>query len=264
VFFVSLWLKKIMGLHQTDAFILRTYPLAETHKICVLLTKSSGLIRGVAHGARRLKSRFGASLEPFTEVRLTYYEKEGRELVRVSNCDIIRSHFWKASKTENAAALSYFTELLCEFLPSHDVNERLYRLVLALLEAMEQASDLDSLMRYFEVWLLKLSGFFPDLRICASCDEQIETSSPVWLAADGTPQCYKCSGGRGTGVSADLKRTLEMVLRYNPGAFAAAAKPQEHLSAIGEICYRLIRRVIERDLRSYDLMNQVQAEMKRN
>src|SRR5438552_248184 len=112
-----------MGLHQTDAFILRTYPLAETHKICVLLTKSTGLIRGVAHGARRLKSRFGASLEPFTEVRLTYYEKEGRELVRVSNCDIIRSHFWQTSKTENAVALSYITELLCEFLPSNDVNE---------------------------------------------------------------------------------------------------------------------------------------------
>jgi len=252
-----------MGLHQTDAFILRTYPLAETHKICVLLTRTNGLIRGVAHGARRLKSRFGASLEPFTEIRLTYYEKEGRELVRVSNCDIIRSHFWQTSKTENAAALSYITELLCEFLPTHDVDEKLYRLVLALLAAMEKGADLNSITRYFEVWLLKLSGFFPDLRICASCNEPIELSHGIWLAADGTPQCYKCSGGRGTTVGVELKRTLEMVLRYNPSAFAEAAKPIEHLTAIGEICYRLIRRVIERDLRSYALMNQVQADMRK-
>jgi DNA repair protein RecO (recombination protein O) len=252
-----------MALHQTGAFILRTYPLAESHKICVLLTRSSGLIRGVAHGARRLKSRFGASLEPFTEVTLTYYEKEGRELVRVANCDIIRSHFWQASKTENAAALSYITELLCEFLPAHEANEKLYRLVLATLEAMEQDAHLDSLLRYFEVWLLKLSGFFPDLNHCASCNEALEITRGVWLAADGTPQCYNCSGGRGAPVYAELRRTLEMVMRYNPSAFAATEKPVEHLNAIGEICYRLIRRVIERDLRSYDPMNQLQAEMRR-
>jgi DNA repair protein RecO (recombination protein O) len=252
-----------MGLHQTDAFILRTFPLAETHKICVLLTRSDGLIRGVAHGSRRLKSRFGASLEPFTEVHLTYFEKEGKELVRVSNCEIIRSHFWKASKTENAAALSYITELLCEFLPAHEPNEKLYRLVLALLEALEQSVDLDSLVRYFEVWLLKLSGFFPDLRNCASCNGAIEINAGVWLGNDGAPQCYKCSGGRGTAINIDLRSTLETLLRNGPKVFAEAERPVEHLSAIGELCYRLIRRVIEHDLRSYNLMNQVQAEMRR-
>lgn len=252
-----------MALHQTGAFILRTYPLAEAHKICVLLTRSNGLIRGVAHGARRLKSRFGASLEPFTEVQLTYYEKEGRDLVRVANCDIIRSHFHHATKSENAAALSYVTELLCEFLPAHEANEKLYRLVLALLEAMEKDAHLDSLVRYFEVWLLKLSGFFPDLNNCISCKSMIEATRGVWLAPDGTPQCYNCSGGRGTSIAADLKRTIEMLLRLNPTAFAASSCPTEHLTAINEICYRLIRRVIERDLRSYDPMNQVQANMRR-
>lgn len=251
-----------MGLHQTGAFILRTYPLAESHKICVLLTRTSGLIRGVAHGARRLKSRFGASLEPFTEVHLTYYEKEGRELVRVANCDIVRSHFHHASKTENAAALSYITELLCEFLPAHEANERLYRLVIAVLDALAADAQLDSLLRYFEVWLLKLSGFFPDLRECVGCNTEIAANEGVWLAADGAPQCYRCSQARGMALGAELKRTLEMILRYKPEAFAQADKPAGHLAAINEICYRLIRRTLERDLRSYDLMNRVQAEMR--
>lgn len=252
-----------MGLNTTDAFILRTYPLAETHKICVMLTKNFGLIRGVAHGARRLKSRFGASLEPFTEVHLTFHEKEGRELVRISNCDIVSSSFHQVSKTENAAALSYITELLCEFLPAHDPNEKLYRLVTAILEAMRQDSDLYSILRYFEVWLLKLSGFFPELRNCTGCDETIESSQGVWLGNDGTPHCYKCSGGRGIGISVELRRTIEMILRYSPAVFSTTGKPPEHLAAIGDICYRLIRRTLERDLRSFDLMNQVQAEMRR-
>jgi DNA repair protein RecO (recombination protein O) len=222
------------------------------------------LIRGVAHGARRLKSRFGASLEPFTEVHLTYYEKEGRELVSVTHCDIIKSHFAQASQTENAAALSYITELLCEFLPAHEANERLYRLVLAILEAIEQTAHLDSLLRYFEVWLLKLSGFFPDLQTCSSCQQVIDETSNIWFAMDGAAQCYACSGGRGTLLSNELKSTLMMILNYRPSVFAATTKPYEHLNTIGELSYRLIRRIVERELRSYNLMNQVKAEMRRD
>lgn len=251
-----------MPLHQTTAFILRTYPLSESHKICVLLTRSAGLIRGVAKGARRMKSRFGASLEPFTEVNLTYFEKEGSELVKISNCEILRSHFHYACKTENSAALSYLTELLCEFSPAHEANEKLYRLVIAVMEAMSKDVNLDSLLRYFEVWLLKISGFFPDINKCISCSSELAESSGVWLAVDGAPQCYSCSGGRGIAISPELKKTLEIVLRNNPTIFSQAEKPIDHLNAIGDICYRLIRRTIERDLRSYDLMNQVQAESK--
>jgi DNA repair protein RecO (recombination protein O) len=251
-----------MPLHQTTAFILRTFPLSEADKICVLLTRSSGVIRGVASGARRMKSRFGASLEPFTEVSLTYHEKEGRELVKISNCEILRSPFHYAGKTENAAALSYLTELLCEFSPAHEKNEKLYRLVTATMEAMSKELALGSLLRYFEVWLLKISGFFPDLNKCVGCSSEIAESSGVWLAPDGAPQCYGCSGARGIAISSELKQSFTSILRNSPSIFAGQANPSEHLAAIEDISYRLIRRTIERDLRSYSLMNQVQAESK--
>ena len=65
-----------MPLHHSEAFVLRTYTLQEADKICVLLTRESGKVRGVAQGARRLKSKFGSSLEPFTEVLVSYFEKE--------------------------------------------------------------------------------------------------------------------------------------------------------------------------------------------
>ena len=57
-----------MSLHSTEAFVLRTYSLAEADKICIFLTKELGKVRGVAHGARKIKSRFGSALEPFTQV----------------------------------------------------------------------------------------------------------------------------------------------------------------------------------------------------
>src|SRR6185295_15303764 len=144
-----------MPLHKTEALLLRTYALKEADKICVFLTRDQGKVRGVAHGARKLKSRFGSSLEPFTEVALSYFQKEGRELVSVSNCDIVRSHFDRAPRdVETASAFSYMAELLTEFLPDHEPNERLYRLVTATLDEIEEGNDLARVLRYFETWLL--------------------------------------------------------------------------------------------------------------
>ena len=82
-----------MALVQTEAIVLRTYNLAEADRIVLCLTRNAGLVRGVARGARRLKSRFGAALEPFTLISLTFHEKENRELVTLSQTEILKSHF---------------------------------------------------------------------------------------------------------------------------------------------------------------------------
>ena len=78
-----------MGLVETEAIILRTYNLAEADKIVICLTRKAGVVRGVARGSRRLKSRFGAGLEPVTLVSLSYHEKERSELVALRQAEII-------------------------------------------------------------------------------------------------------------------------------------------------------------------------------
>ena len=91
-----------MVLVNTDAIVLRSYNLAEADRIVVCLTKSAGLVRAVAKGARRMKSRFGAALEPFTLIRLSFYEKENRDLVTISGAEIVKSNFDLASQIEVA------------------------------------------------------------------------------------------------------------------------------------------------------------------
>ena len=80
-----------MGIVETQAIVLQTSKLADADKIAVCMTEKAGLVRGVARGARRLKSKFGAGLEPFTLIRLTYFEKESRELVSLNYADIVAS-----------------------------------------------------------------------------------------------------------------------------------------------------------------------------
>ncbi|HUU32601.1 MAG TPA: DNA repair protein RecO, partial [Vicinamibacterales bacterium] len=90
---------------------MRTYKLGEADRIVVFLTRDRGKKRGVAQSARRTKSRFTGALEPLTEVRVAYFEKEQRELVNLNYAEPVRSPL----STPNAAALgysAYFAELL--------------------------------------------------------------------------------------------------------------------------------------------------------
>src|SRR5882672_2359480 len=96
-----------MAITETEALVLRTYNLAEADKIVVCLTRNAGLVRGVARGSRKLKNRFGAALEPYTLLQLTYYQKENQELVSLSNVDIIKSHFALFRDPEVLPALAY-------------------------------------------------------------------------------------------------------------------------------------------------------------
>jgi DNA repair protein RecO (recombination protein O) len=250
-----------MSLHKTEAFLLRTYALKEADKICVFLTRDQGKVRGVAHGARKIRSRFGSALEPFTEVALSYYQKEGRELVSVSSCDILRSHFERGARdVGTSSAFSYMAELLTEFLPEHEPNEKLYRLVVATLEAIESdAGDLAQILRYFESWLLKLVGFFPDTSRCAVCDEPTPPVESVFLTAEGTPRCVSCGGGAGLAVNAELRAVIGEMFRLHPSAFAGTPISSEQLFKIGEINYQIVRHALERDLRSRSLLRQLGA-----
>src|SRR2546430_11355411 len=144
-----------MALVTTEAIVLRTYNLAEADRIVVCLTRGAGLVRAVARGARRMKSRFGAALEPFSFINLVFYEKENRELVTISQADILKSNFDLASQPEAAQVLAYIAELVGDFAPPHEANDKLYRMVKASVEALATSSGTSNqVMRYFEVWLL--------------------------------------------------------------------------------------------------------------
>lgn len=248
-----------MPIYKTEAFVLRTYALKEADKICVFLTRDQGKVRGVAHGARKIRSRFGSALEPFTEVALAYFQKEGRELVSVSTCDILRSHFERGARdVETAGSFSYLAELLTEFLPEQEPNERLYRLVVATLEAIEgEEGDLSQVLRYFESWLLKLVGFFPDTSHCAVCDEAISPDESVFLTGEGAPRCLACSGARGFALDVQLRNVIAEMFRTHPTAFALTYVKPEHILKLGEINYQIIRHALERDLKSRSLLKQL-------
>jgi DNA repair protein RecO (recombination protein O) len=168
-------------LYTADALILRTYKIGEADRIVVFLTRDRGKKRGVAKGARRPRSRFAGALEPLTEARVAYFEKERRELVGLNFAETIRSPLALMGSSrsgrdvrEVAAArdvdgealgyVGYFAELLDEWAQEADADERLYRLGASMLGALAAGAPVEPLARYFEYWLLRLQGVYPEAR----------------------------------------------------------------------------------------------------
>jgi DNA repair protein RecO (recombination protein O) len=149
-----------MPLYTAEALVLRTYTLGEADRIVVFLTRDRGKKRGVAPNARKSRKRFGAALEPLTEVRVSYFEKERRELVGLNYAEPVRSPL-SAGSPEALGYSHYFAELIDEWAAEADVDERLYRLGTSALEALVSGAPVDALARYFECWLLRLQGVYP-------------------------------------------------------------------------------------------------------
>jgi DNA repair protein RecO (recombination protein O) len=238
-----------MALVNTDAIVLRTYNLAEADRIAVCLTRSAGLVRAVAKGARRMKSRFGAALEPFTLIRLAFYERENRELVSISSAEILRSHFDLVAQLEVSEVLAYMGELVSEFAPPHETNEKLFRMVNSCIDALETAPESSRLVqRYFEVWLLRLAGLFPDVRSCAGCGVRLSESDPACLDVDVNPHCQKCSRGPATRLLPETQRSVVASQHLPPVDFASAFKAlsEQSEAQLAELTHRLIVRAIDR------------------
>ena len=237
-----------MSVFETEALILRSYNLAEADKIVVCLSRSAGLIRGVAKGCRKLKNRFGAALEPFTLINLTYYEKENRELVSFQQVEILKSRFNLSSNASILTGFSYMGDLLIDFSPPHQANDTLFRMALACFEAAsETPEDLDAVLRYFEVWLLKLEGFLPDLRVCANCQNAFAEEA-IYLGPDLALRCSQCSNGRGLAVSKKLRSYLRTAEKLSPAKFAEGARDlsKETKRETAELTFHIIGRVLER------------------
>ncbi len=150
-----------MPLFTAEALVLRTYKLGEADRIVVFLTRDRGKKRGVAPNARKSRKRFGAALEPLTEVRVSYFEKERRELVGLNYAEPVRSPL-TAATPEALGYSHYFAELIDEWAADADVDERLYRLGTSALDALVGGTPVEALARYFECWLLRLQGVSPE------------------------------------------------------------------------------------------------------
>jgi DNA repair protein RecO (recombination protein O) len=244
-----------MPLHTGEALVLRTYKLGESDRIVVLLTRDRGKKRGVARGGARSRKRFGGALEPFTQVRVAYQEREGRDLVRLDYADVLGSPM--AVGGEACAYASYFAELLDEWAPENDPQERLYRLGVAVLDALVRGGDAVRLARYFEYWLLRLQGVYPSTQACPQCGEPLGGGAVLeprshWFL------CRRCgTAAQGLAVPAGAVRFLGEAGQVAPGALGEMTISTETLDALAAAHRLLLVWHLDREPRAARVLREI-------
>jgi len=239
-----------MPLEQSEAIVLRSYNVGEQDKIVIFFSRDKGIVRGIAKGARKFGNRFGSSLEPLSLVKFFYYEKEKKELVTISHCDLLESFFEIQNDLKTSFTLGYFSELIEEFSPSRAKDDTLYRLLLSVLHSLKAGGDLNFLTRYFEAWLLKISGVLPDFKKCKKCRKALTEAG--WLAPkkDGV-FCDKCAPQKKEKIKLETGNFIQWIKNNSPpGKGPLPFSPQE-LEAVKKALQEIIIFHLEKEPRTF-------------
>jgi DNA repair protein RecO (recombination protein O) len=236
-----------MALRETEAIVLRTYPMREADLLVTLLTRVEGKVRGVARSAKKSKRRFGGALEPLTYVRAFYDVRERQELVRLDSCEVLESPLSSEVSYPRAVALGHIAELLDELLPDHETNDAIFRLTLSVLHVLT-GPDVWMPIAYFELWLTRLVGFLPELTECVVCGRSLNGGRAWFHAlADGL-MCSDDKRLASSELSAESRVLAAQMFRAPVESFAAEPWPKSQGADLRKFLMQILQRHLEKKL----------------
>lgn len=211
-----------MALLTTEAIVLGGIRLGEADKLVTFFSLKRGKVKGVASGARRMKSRFGASLEPFTHCHLILFEKSGDKLGRINQVDIIRS-FQSLREDWNGIELaSRMVSLVDQITPDVEPNTEIFKLLLQGLNLLESGEDRSLSTLLFINRLIACSGYQPHWDHCLKCRQAFRQGTPAPV--------YFSSGAGGTVCSKCAKESRYLVsISHGTRAFLSASQKMDYL-----------------------------------
>ena len=253
-----------MPLYTSEAIILRTYKLGEVDRIVVFLTRDRGKRRGVAHGARRMRSSFGGALEPLTRAEVAYFEKESRELVSLNYAEPLVSPF-QSERGEALGYAGYFAELIDEWAPENAADEMLYRLGSSMIDALVGGVPVEPLARYFEYWLLRLQGLYPSVLACAACGAALgrdgETAA-VLMPGDHSYLCARCArttAGHAIALSGESMTFLRSAGTTAPARIGGSPISDRGLRELEMVHRALITTHLEKEIKSVRVLRELRG-----
>jgi DNA repair protein RecO (recombination protein O) len=245
-----------MSLKESEAIVLRTYPLRESDLLVTLFTRTEGKVRGVARSAKKSKRRFGGALEPLTYVRVYYEDREGQELARLDWCEVLESPLAAEVSYPRAVALGHVAELLDELLPDREANDAIFRLALSVLAGL-RGSDIWMPVTYFELWLTRLVGFLPDLSECIVCGRALNGSRAYFHAlADGL-MCVDDKRLASSEISSESRALAAQMFRAPVESFTGEAWPKARGADLRKFLVQILQRHIEKKLVTAGMLERV-------
>lgn len=235
---------------RTEAVVLRRQDLGEADRLIAVFTPALGKLKVVAKGVRRPRSRKAGHLEPFTRVDLML--ARGRELDIVTQAEAIDVYPELRTDLIRMGHAAYAVELLDRVTADGEENEDLYRLLIHTLERLSLGADPSVASRYYELRVLDLVGYRPELFRCLNCGTEIRPEDQFFLASAGGVICPSC-GPRLDDARPMALGTLKVLRHYQRSTFASVSgiriRPEIH-AELERVLEDYLSYILERRLNS--------------
>ncbi len=208
-----------MPLVKTAAIVLHSRKLGEADRIITFYTMRLGKLRGVARGARRLKSRLGGMIEPFTLCHLDLFEKPGDSLYRISQ--VTQDEPFAKFRTDLTlmAAAGRMVNLVSAVMADGDPEPRVFELLESGMRTLLDSRDAAWTTLLFQIRLLGVVGFRPQTEQCATCGQGHRNPLPQFSPMAGGMVCERCASRqpfRCTTLSRGSVAFLQQALHIQP------------------------------------------------
>ena len=244
----------------TKALILREVRYKESDRILTVLTAGEGKRTLKARGALRKGSKSAAATQQLTFSELTVFENRGRATVSEG---VVLEAFEGLRADFSAFALGcYFAEVLEAVSEEGVADEAVLQLALNSLFALSRGlSDPQLIKAVFELRLMTITGYEPDLSACPVCGEE-EIESPWFFLPEGTVFCGRCRSHAPGGVTPlhpDTLAAMRHIVYSEPKrifSFSLTGEPMEQLKTL---CERYLLTQLDRGFSSLDYWKKVKA-----
>jgi DNA repair protein RecO (recombination protein O) len=235
---------------RVEAVVLRHMEMGEADRLLTVFSREQGKLRCIAKGVRKIRSRKAGHLQPFSMVKLML--ARGRDLWIITQAELIDAFQPLQADLTLVGYASYVIELVDRFTFDEDANPSLYRLMTQTLKRLTEAEHPEMVLRYYDIRLLDLMGFRPQLFHCISCEKEIVAEDQYFSASLGGVLCPHCGYERSHARGISLV-TLKYMRHFQRSAFQAAMQAPYRAGVLREmddVLNDYLQYVLERRLNS--------------
>jgi DNA repair protein RecO (recombination protein O) len=245
-----------MALKESEAIVLRCYPVREADLLVTLFTRQEGKVHGIARAAKKSKRRFGGALEPLTYVRVYYADREQQDLARLDACEILDSPLSRQVSYPRAVALGHVAELLDELLPDREANDPVFRLTLSVLSGL-RGGDIWLPITYFELWMTRLMGYLPELSACMVCGRLLDGNRAFFHVLSDGLMCAQDKRLASSEISATSRARAAEMLRAPLESLSRQVWSQAEAADLRKFLLQSLERHIEKKLVTVGMLEKV-------
>ncbi len=233
--------------YRAEGIVLRRRNLGEADSILTVFSEGEGKFEAIARSVRKARSRMRGHLEPLTRSRLLV--ARGRNLDVFTQAETVSAYRGVREDLDASAEALYCLELVDRFLEERQPLPAIYALLVAALEAIEEGGGA-SVTRHFELRLLSLLGYEPQIDGCAVCGGRLPEEPALLSPVTGGLVCSSCrpDAGGGRTVSVAVIKLLRFARRVDAPAFAALRMPPDRARELQAALAELVRYHLEREL----------------